>query len=235
MAYETLKKMQAANRAATALVQYGNPLNETADMQNTLPSAILAAAMHIAGKKDVRYYLNGMLVEPSAAGAVCVSTDGHRMLVIRTNRSWSLGRVIIPRATCELLAKAKGEVQFGGSGADFSATFGSSRVGFSPVEGRYPEWRAVFPHDQNPHQTTGLDPVLLEGIAKAAKLLMAEFGKRGKDRSSLAIKLHGEFASQMSVTNFQDGSPVRAAGFVIMPMRVAADELTCSTAELVAP
>lgn len=205
-------------------------------MTNTLHSAIFAAAMHVAGKKDVRYYLNGMLIEPSAAGAVCVATDGHRLLVIRTNAPWSLGPVIVPRMACEHIAKFKGPVQFEGEGEQFAAVSGSAKYGFTPIEGRFPEWRAVFPHDRNEVQATGLDPVLLEGVMKSAKLLIGEFGNlRGRNRSALAIRLHGECSSLMAVTELREDSPVTHAAFVVMPMRDAAPDSAFNTLAFTAP
>lgn len=193
-------------------------------MTNTLHSAIFAAAMHVAGKKDVRYYLNGMLIEPHANGAVCVAADGHRLLVIRTNVPWSLGSVIVPRTACEHIAKIKGPVQFEGDGEQFAAVSGSARYGFTPIDGRFPDWRTVFPHGRNELQATGLDPALLEGVMKSAKLIISEFGKlRGRVRSALAIKLHGECRSLMTVTQLREDSPVTHAAFVVMPMRYSTD------------
>jgi hypothetical protein len=239
MTYEILKKMQAANRNAADRLQYGhtqNPLNENADMTNTLHSAVFAAAMHIAGKKDVRHYLNGLLIEPGRDGAVCVATDGRRLLVIRTNVPWSLGSVIVPRAACEHIAKIKGPVQFEGEGERFAAVSGSAKYGFTPIDGRFPEWRAVFPHDRNEVQATGLNPFLLEGVMKSAKLLIGEFGNlRGRNRSALAIKLHGESSSLMTVTELREDSPVTHAAFVVMPMRDSAPDSAFNTQAFTAP
>lgn len=205
-------------------------------MTNTLYSAIFAAAMHVAGKKDVRYYLNGLLIEPGVDGAVCVATDGHRLLVIRTNVPWSLGSVIVPRAACEHIAKLKGPIQFEGEGEQFAAVSGSAKYGFTPIDARFPDWRAVFPQDRDELLATGLDPALLEGVMKSAKLLIAEFGKlRGRKKSALAIKLHGERSSLMAVTELREDSPVTHAAFVVMPMRDSAPESAFNTQAFTAP
>jgi hypothetical protein len=43
----------------------------------------LAAAYICQGQDDVRYYLNGILIEPVDTGGVrCVATDGHRMIIV---------------------------------------------------------------------------------------------------------------------------------------------------------
>lgn len=205
-------------------------------MTNTLHSAIFAAAMHIAGKKDVRYYLNGMLIEPSADGAVCVATDGHRLLVIRTNVPWSLGAMIVPRAACEHIAKIKSPVQFERDGEQVAAVSGHAKFGFAPIDGRFPDWRAVFPSERSDLQPTGFDPILMEGVMKSAKVLVTEFGAlRGRGQSALAIKLHGECASLMAVTALREDSPVTHAAFVVMPMRDSAPESAFFTSHLTAP
>ncbi|MGP1664347.1 MAG: hypothetical protein ACTS5I_00225 [Rhodanobacter sp.] len=44
----------------------------------TIPTAILAAVAPFMAKKDVRYYLNGAMVETAAGGLRAVATDGFR-------------------------------------------------------------------------------------------------------------------------------------------------------------
>lgn len=205
-------------------------------MNDTLHSAIFAAAMHIAAKKDVRFYLNGMLIEPSATGAVCVATDGHRLLVIRTNVPWSLGAMIVPRAACEHIAKIKAPVQFEREGEQVAAVSGQAKFGFAPIDGRFPDWRAVFPSERNDLHPTGFDPILLEGVMKSAKVLITEFSAlRGRDKSALALKLHGECASLMAVTALREDSPVTHAAFVVMPMRDSAPDSAFHTQAFTAP
>ena len=54
-------------------------------MENTVsfnPKWLKAAAM-IAARRDIRYYLNGVLVEVFEKEARLVATDGHRMVIFR--------------------------------------------------------------------------------------------------------------------------------------------------------
>lgn len=183
-------------------------------MTNTLYSAIFAAAMHVAGKNDVRYYLNGMLIEPHANGAVCVATDGHRLLVIRTNVPWSLGSVIVPRTACEHIAKVKGPVQFEGDGKQFAAVSGSAKYGFTPIDGRFPDWRAVTTKPEN-IALCGFDPMLLEGVVKSAGIIRKAFG--GKATSLIPITGHNT-AAMFAVGGLED-QYVESATFIVMPMR----------------
>ena len=182
-------------------------------MTNTLHSAIFAAAMHVAGKHDVRYYLNGMLIEPGVEGAVCVATDGHRLLVIRTNVPWSLGSIIVPRAACEHIAKIKGPVQFAREGEQVAAVSGHAKFGFAPIDGRFPDWRLVVskPTELAP---CGFNPAILEGVVKSAGIIRKAFG--GKVTSLIPVVGHNT-AAMFAVGGLRD-QYVESATFIVMPM-----------------
>ena len=187
-------------------------------MQNTLHSAVFAAAMHIAGKKDVRFYLNGMLIEPGADGAVCVATDGHRLLVIRTNVPWNLGKIIVPRDACEIIAKMKGDVDFsavgvGARGPRFKADRGGQAIEFAAVDANYPDWRAVVskPTELAP---CGFNPAILEGVVKSAGIIRKAFG--GKVTSLIPVVGHNT-AAMFAVGGLRD-QYVESATFIVMPM-----------------
>ena len=96
-------------------------------------------------KNDVRFYLNGVLIESHADGAIIVATDGHRMLVVRTSLPWDIGKIIVPRNACELVAKMKGDVYFSavGDASRFKAERGGQAIEFAAVDGTYPDWRAA--------------------------------------------------------------------------------------------
>ena len=86
-------------------------------------------------KNDVRFYLNGVLIESHADGAIIVATDGHRMLVVRTSLPWDIGKIIVPRNACELVAKMKGDVYFSavGDASRFKAERGGQPLSLLPL------------------------------------------------------------------------------------------------------
>lgn len=94
----------------------------------------LKAALLAAGKKDIRYYLNGVLVNEKHV----VATDGSRMIVIAHGGDWAHGPVMIPRAAVEMAVKLKvGELDVTAS------TVGP--IAFTPLDGVFPDYTRVMP------------------------------------------------------------------------------------------
>ena len=59
------------------------------------PKYFAAMALFMA-KQDVRYYLNGISVEPHPdGGAIIVATDGHRLAVIHDPDGWCTQQIIV--------------------------------------------------------------------------------------------------------------------------------------------
>jgi len=107
------------------------------------------AALTHAAQKDVRYYLNGVLLD-TATGKL-VSTDGHRMLIITDSclRAVSGESVIIPR---DAIAAA---LKLAGKSCDFVTVTESAiqldsgaSVAYKPIDGVFPDWRRVMPRGE---------------------------------------------------------------------------------------
>ena len=121
----------------------------------TLKAARIAAAV-----KDVRYYLNGVLVEFSAQNdasdvkAVVAATDGHMLFAAHTivnrddenEQAPDIGtQIIIPSDTikaCKLRHKSNPFVTL----KQISATqWQLGDVLFTPIDGKFPDYRRVIP------------------------------------------------------------------------------------------
>jgi DNA polymerase III subunit beta len=104
--------------------------------------------------QDVRYYLNGILLECHAGGLRGVATDGHR-LVIRDVDLPQEGRgpvqIIIPRkAVTELLRilpSSSNEVQLAIGETHLQVQVGALTLISKLVDGRYPDYDRVIPKD----------------------------------------------------------------------------------------
>jgi DNA polymerase III sliding clamp (beta) subunit (PCNA family) len=131
------------------------------------PRAILAVAAAV-GKRDIRYYLNGLHFAPSPTTGVRVTgCDGHRMHVARDVEA---GRTNLPAAGIILpfepllkLAKADARpahaykfaedvaIEVTEGEGDAPATFKASRLGATfagdVTDGRYPDVEAIMPID----------------------------------------------------------------------------------------
>lgn len=138
------------------------PLVESIDLVDRvrLPEASLkelvertAFAMAV---QDVRYYLNGLLLDLRNATLRCVSTDGHRMALCQTDVPDGAGsdrQLIVPRkGVAELQRMLEGadrevELEIGRNHVRLhrdDATFTSKLI-----EGRFPDYEAVIPIGAN--------------------------------------------------------------------------------------
>ncbi len=129
-----------------------------------LPEATLKDLMErtafAMANQDVRYYLNGMLLDLRDTGLRCVATDGHRLALAETRldkKASSARQIIIPRkGVLELLGL------FSGGDGEATVEFGRNHlrvrrndVVFTSklIDGRFPDYEAVIP--------LGADKVLL--------------------------------------------------------------------------
>jgi DNA polymerase-3 subunit beta len=103
--------------------------------------------------QDVRYYLNGLLLELSAERLRAVATDGHRLAVAETDIEAEVGEE--PRALI-LPRKGVGELQrlLGGEDESMDLVIGSNavRASFAElqftsklIDGRFPDYERVIP------------------------------------------------------------------------------------------
>lgn len=181
--------------------------------------AHLAAPLHCAPKKDVRYYLVGVLLEVTPTGDIhLVSTDGNCLFAGRVAAAevqwtgeaqrgpWSL---IIPRDTvAAALKECKGTVTLAAL-PDGRYTLGSQV--FAPIDGKYPDWRRVSPSaqtlDTRGEKPAQFDPDLLVRCRDALKAWF-----KGGPRFTSYLHAH---EAQCGVMTGEDSS-----GYcVVMPWR----------------
>jgi DNA polymerase-3 subunit beta len=101
-------------------------------------------------QQDVRYYLNGMLLETDGKMLRTVATDGHRLALCEMDLpSKSAGQqVIIPRkGVLELqrLLGTEGDVQITIGSNHIRAQIGDVRFTSKLIDGRFPEYGRVIP------------------------------------------------------------------------------------------
>jgi DNA polymerase-3 subunit beta len=101
-------------------------------------------------QQDVRYYLNGMLLEADGKMLRTVATDGHRLALCEMDLpSKATGQqVIVPRkGVLELqrLLGTEGEVQITIGSNHIRAQIGDVRFTSKLIDGRFPEYGRVIP------------------------------------------------------------------------------------------
>lgn len=168
-----------------------------------IPTAILKAALICASTEKVRYYLNGVYVDPKG---FLVSTDGHRLFCGKIDLAdtpafdgWILPREAIK---CALT----------GYKAD-TITIAPDRVGdmsCRPIDGMFPDWRRVVPNAGGLTGETGqFNPAYVADMGKIGMIL------RGKRKNSLDAHIHhnGEGPAAITFPEIDD------AFAVLMPLR----------------
>jgi len=197
----------------------------------------IKALLTIAAKGDIRYYLNGLLVDVNAAGVVVlVATDGHRLLALPVEpddvSDARPGEYIIPRDALESVKPVKAgrnafpleltieqpapapDPERAGVTVQAPARFtltGATTAAGVVVDGRYPDWRRVLPVKAS-GEPGHFQPDYVADFGTVAALLT------GKKNPCPVIHHSGLAAALVT------GLGANAIG-VLMPMRVPADEM----------
>jgi len=112
---------------------------------------LLALTQFAMAHQDVRYYLNGLLLEFGAGYLRAVATDGHRLAVCELERdggSLEERQVIVPRkAVLEMLRLMRGEgrCRLGVGQSAVRLAFDGTRLTSKLIDGRFPEYERVIP------------------------------------------------------------------------------------------
>lgn len=122
----------------------------------TVPEAVLKNLMDrtafAMANQDVRYYLNGMLLELDAGSLRCVATDGHRLALAETEvvtGTDNRRQLIIPRKGVTELAglfeSGEGEVELQFGRNHLRVSRGNVVFTSKLIDGRFPDYEAVIP------------------------------------------------------------------------------------------
>jgi DNA polymerase III subunit beta len=126
---------------------------EYVEVEESILKELFDSTGFAMAQEDVRYYLNGLLLELGADAIVAVSTDGHRLAKVKKGVKVQLkkeGQLILPRkAVLELrrllgngsddIAKLEISEKF------FRACFQNIVVTSKLIDGKYPDYEKVIP------------------------------------------------------------------------------------------
>lgn len=104
-------------------------------------------------QQDVRYFLNGMLVELGESGVRTVATDGHRLAMSQLSLDGSDGnkQVIVPRKGVlelqRLLNEVEGNVELTLGSNHLCAESADFTLTTKLVDGRFPDYERVIPRN----------------------------------------------------------------------------------------
>lgn len=125
-------------------------------MQVTIPQSTIKAVSYAMASNDIRYYLNGMLLQHNGEETRLVATDGARLNAARINHNdvglCDLVEVIIPDALIKIICKAKASrhstrmitLTIDGDKVSASMPDGTESVA-KAIDGRFPDYSRVIP------------------------------------------------------------------------------------------
>jgi len=184
--------------------------------QFTINQNALDALLLIAGKKDIRYYLNGIYIEYDATTTRVIGCDGHKLGIyqVASENNSGAGSIIIPRHTIENLPKKAGNLIFSNiEGNRWRIDAQNCAVYFTPEDAKYPDFRRVV-HGLQTAGTSGVaagfNLEYLNQFEKCGNLLA---GSKLRVGNRLHLHHNGDGAA-LVLLNCVDGF----AG-VVMPMR----------------
>ncbi|MEO8779108.1 MAG: DNA polymerase III subunit beta [Rhodanobacter sp.] len=149
----------------------------------SLPEEVLRDLMErtsfAMANQDVRYYLNGMLLDLQDHTLRCVATDGHRLAMKETELQSTVStrrQIIIPRKGVNelvgLLESGDGEVELEFGRNHLRVRRGSVTFTSKLIDGRFPDYEAVIPLGADKSAT--LDREVLRGALQRAAILSNE-------------------------------------------------------------
>jgi hypothetical protein len=149
----------------------------------------LAALHPFTAVKDVRYYLDGVLIEPDpVGGAVAVATNGHVMLVVNDFEGECEAPVIVQfesTLATQMKKKDAGIATISRIAPDSPQLQISLANGFAGpaqlVDGKYPDYKAVMPAElaREPRAQVHYGSNLLAAFCTAEKVLRSHSKARG--------------------------------------------------------
>lgn len=163
-------------------------------MNITINTDIFVAASLFRGIDDIRYYLNGLLIETGANGARLVGCDGHQLAVAKIDGEYPESSIILPGslvATVKSKTKGpqivvlefkEGHQHFKKQGKaegifvprDITLTIGEMTTSAKELDGKFPDYRRVVPSEVD-GTTAQFDPSLANRIDKACSILGYKF------------------------------------------------------------
>lgn len=147
--------------------------------QGNLRQLIEKTAFSMANQ-DVRYFLNGMLIETDGKTLRSVATDGHRMAVANTALETEIEhqQVIVPRKgvteLMRLLEKPEMSVTIQIGNSNIRAKVNHFVFTSKLVDGRFPDYRRVMPASSSKIMEASCD-ALRQAFSRAAILSNEKF------------------------------------------------------------
>ncbi len=117
---------------------------------------LIESTQFAMAQQDVRYYLNGLMLELSQKGLRCVATDGHRLAMCDSDvqiNTPEVRQVIVPRKgiteLARLLETTDDEIRVDVGTNHIQVVFNETTFTSKLIDGRFPEYERVVPQGGN--------------------------------------------------------------------------------------
>jgi len=126
--------------------------SETFSFPESVLKRLIDKTAFAMAHQDVRYYLNGLLLEIRAGRVRAVATDGHRLALCDSEFDATISndiQVILPRKAVvelgRLLSDSDDQVQIEISNSHVRIQFGDTSFTSKLIDGRFPDYERVMP------------------------------------------------------------------------------------------
>ena len=126
-------------------------------------------------QQDVRYYLNGTMLETTGKVLRAVATDGHRLSLAETELTDAVegsNQVIVPRKgilELQRILSGEGELEFSIGSNHVRAQIGDIRFTSKLIDGKFPEYGRVIPA-KPPYAMTASRDLLRQALQRTSIL-----------------------------------------------------------------
>lgn len=126
------------------------------ELSNRELKDLLQRTQFAMAQQDVRYYLNGLLLEIRPNRLRAVATDGHRLAMAELQRETNVAKdaqIILPRKTVlelqRLLDSSEAPVKLSLTANQIQVDVEDLRLTSKLIEGRFPDYERVIPEDSD--------------------------------------------------------------------------------------
>ena len=199
-------------------------------MQFVIHRNALKAVSRFMAVKDVRYYLNGIMIESNDMQTRMVATDGHTLIIHRSDAkdenegSW---QGIMPDTFVKTLLGWKPEGKWQKDqpilcvirDGEIRAQWGANIAVCKPIDGKFPDYRRVIPETCS-GMASFYDPDYLARVKRASEDL-------GSGKGYFELRMNGK-----TEPNGSEGAGVAVINAncfaIIMPMRQDVADLSAT-------
>lgn len=140
-------------------------IDQTVTIDKDKLHALIEDSSFAMAQQDVRYYLNGLMMESREGKLRTVATDGHRLSMADTDLDSAVEdrQVIVPKKAVQefmrILAAATGSVELAFSQNHLLANLGDIRFVTKLIDGKFPDYQRVIPEGHQNIATLAREPL----------------------------------------------------------------------------